>query len=220
MHIKEAKFYTAYLQELFHFYSDTLGMNCTLSGNELLIRTKRSLLRFEKSKNNTEPYYHFAFNIPSDKIEEAYSWLADRVQLLWIDDYKSFIADFSNWQAKSLYFIDPAGNVVEFISRLSQADLSDDPFSSDLIRNISEVGLVFPEKKFNEQVNFLLSKGDLTYFSKQPPLDGFRAIGDDEGLFICVPENRSWYPLKNKPAFLFPHDIKVKTPNTEFLLCY
>jgi|SRR5882724_3463084 len=220
MQLKEIKLYTAHLQELFYFYYEILGMDCTLSGNELQIRTKDSLLRFEKAVAGTDPYYHFAFNIPSNKIDEAYSWLNERVKLLWIEDYKSFIADFSGWHAKSLYFIDPGGNVVEFISRFDLADIAEEPFSADLIRSVSEMGLVYVASSFNEKINHLLTAYSLSYFIKQKPLAEFRAIGDDEGLFICVPEHRSWYPLKDKPASIYPAEVLVKTPGKEFLLHY
>ena len=218
MHLKEIKLYTAHLQELFYFYYETLGLDCELTRIELQIRTKDSLLRFEKSVADNDPYYHFAFNIPSNKIEEAYIWLKERVKLLWIEDYKSFIADFNKWHAKSLYFIDAGGNVVEFISRFDLADITEESFSATLIRNVSEIGLVFPASSYNEKINQLLSTWDLSYFIKQKPLEEFRAIGDDEGLFICVPEHRSWYPLMDKPAVLYPMEVQVKTLSKEFLL--
>ena len=217
MRLKEIKLYTTHLQELFYFYHDTLEMNCELTGNELQIRTRDSLLRFENNTDN-DSYYHFAFNIPSNKIEEAFTWLKERVKLLWIEDYKSYIADFSNWHAKSLYFIDPGGNVAEFISRFDLNDMTEESFSVELIRNVSEIGLVFAASSYNEEINRLLSTWGLSYFIKQKPLAEFRAIGDDEGLFICVPEHRNWYPLKDKPAFIFPMEIQVKTLSKEFHL--
>ncbi len=218
MHLKEIKLYTAHLHELFYFYHDVLGMNCILTGNELQICTRDSLLKFEKRVSNDDPYYHFAFNIPSNKNEEAYTWLKERVKLLWIEDYKSFIADFSGWHAKSLYFIDAGGNIAEFISRFDLSDIAEEPFSASLIHNVSEIGLVFPASSYNEKVNLFLSTWNLSYFIKQKPLAEFRAIGDDEGLFICVPEQRSWYPLKDKPAFNFPMELQVKILDKEFLL--
>jgi hypothetical protein len=218
MYLKEIKLHTAHLQELFYFYYETLGLDCELTGNELQIRTRDSLLRFEKSVTDNHPYYHFAFNIPSNKIEEAYVSLKERVKLLWIEDYKSFIADFNRWHAKSLYFMDPSGNVAEFISRFDLNDIAEESFSAVLIRNVSEIGLVFPASSYDEQVRQLISTWNLSYFIKQKPLEEFRAIGDDEGLFICVPEHRSWYPLKDKPAFSFPIEVQVKTRSKEFLL--
>ena len=80
MYLKEIKRYTAHLHELFYFYYETLGLDCELTGNELQIHARDSLLRFEKSVADNDPYYHFAFSIPSNKIEEAYMWLKARVK--------------------------------------------------------------------------------------------------------------------------------------------
>jgi hypothetical protein len=216
MYLKEIKLYTAHLQELFYFYYETLGLNCELTGNELQIRTRDSLIRFEKSVADNDPYYHFAFNIPSNEIEEAYIWLKESIKLLWIEDYKSFIEDSAAGMQN--HFIDPGGNVAEFISRFDLCDIAEESFSAALIRNVSEIGLVFPATSYNEQVNQLQSAWSPSYFIKQKPLAEFRAIGDDEGLFICVPEHRSWYPLKDKPAFLYPMEVQVKTLSKEFLV--
>ena len=65
------------------------------------------------------------------------------------------------------------------------------------IRNVSEIGLVFPVKSFDTDINNLLKQYPLAYFDKQPPMPHFRAVGNDEGLFVIVPENRIWFSTKN-----------------------
>jgi len=167
-----------------------------------------SKLIFEKTEDPLSyPNYHFAFNIPSNRIQEAHDWLKERTELLWIEDYKSYIADFTNWNAQSVYFADPAGNITELIARADLNDIIDEPFSSKHIRNVSEIGLVFPEDGFQRSIERIMKEHRLEYFSKQPPLEKFCAIGNDEGLFIIVPENRSWYPCKDKPAGIFPMKV-------------
>jgi len=220
MYFKEIRLYTSHLQELFYFYYETLEMDCSLSANELQIRAGDTLFLFKKSQTSHDPAYHFAFNIPSNKIDEAFLWLRERLKLLWIEDHKSYIADFKTWNAKSLYFIDPGSNIVEFISRFDLKDNVEETFSSSHIRNVSEIGLVFPESSFNDNVNHLLTKYGLSYFVKQPPFFDFGAIGDDNGLFICVPEKRNWFPLKSKPALIFPMQVLIKIDKGEFLLNY
>ncbi len=140
------------------------------------------------------------------KFEEAFQWLQGRVQLLWLDDYKSYIADFVNWHARSAYFLDPAGNILELIARFDLNDEASEIFSSMQFRNISEIGLVFPDEGFGKNVDELLNNYKLQYFSKQPPLLHFRAIGDDEGLFIVVPENRNWFSTKMASG-IFPIEV-------------
>ena len=90
----------------------------------------KSKLIFEETDIDVNPYYHFAFNIPSNKFEEAFEWMKQKVELLWLEDYKSYIADFVNWHAKSFYFLDPAGNILELIARFDLNDTVEEKFSS------------------------------------------------------------------------------------------
>lgn len=61
---------------------------------------------------------------------------------------------------------------------------------------MSEIGLVLPNKNFDGTANEILEKYKLSYFSKQPPLPHFRALGNDKGLFIMVPEKRNWFATR------------------------
>jgi hypothetical protein len=194
---------------LYHFYKNVLGLPVTDDSDaQFTIDAGLSKLIFEKTGDPLSyPNYHFAFNIPSNRIQRAHDWLKERTELLWIEDYKSYTADFINWNAKSVYFLDPAGNIAELIARADLNDIVDEPFSSMHIRSVSEIGLVFPEKGFQRSIEQLLKDYKLEYFSKQPPLEKFCAIGNDEGLFIIVPENRSWYPCNDRPAGIFPMEI-------------
>ena len=215
MQFREIKLQAKGLQALFRFYKKTLEFSVADPGDSrFIIQTNNTRLIFEETNNKSEdPFYHFAFNIPSNKINEAYEWLKKRTEPLWIEDYKSYIADFKNWNAKSVYFLDPAGNIAEFIARADINDVADEPFSSKHIRNVSEIGLVFPGQTFKQSIDKLIADYHLPYFIKQPPLESFCAIGDDEGLFIIVPENRSWYPCKDKPAGIFPIQVSFATPH-------
>ena len=141
-----------------------------------------------------------------------------RVSLLWLDDYNSDIADFERWHARSVYFLDPGGNIVELIARFDLNDNVEAPFSSTQIRNVSEIGIVYPEITFDEDVNQLMLKYALGYFSKQVPLPHFRAIGDDNGLFIVVPENRVWFSTKDRKAGIYPIEIKFEENKEEMNL--
>ena len=200
---------------LYHFYKNVLELPVTDdSDTQFTIHTGLTKLIFEKTQDPLSfPNYHFAFNIPSNRIQEAHDWLKEKTELLWIEDYKSYIADFTNWNANSVYFLDPAGNIAELIARADLNDIVNEPFSSKHVRSVSEIGLVFPEKGFQRSVEQLLKDHNLEYFSKQPPLEKFCAIGNDEGLFIIVPENRSWYPCKDKPAAIFHMRISFMVGN-------
>jgi hypothetical protein len=208
MLIEKLVLQTADIEGLKSFYGTTLGMELrAISKSGFAIRAGSSQLEFVQAKKGTQPSYHFAFNIPCNQLQEAVTWLNDKVQLLWIADYDGTIADFSSWQAQAVYFFDPAGNIVEFIARSGLNNTADSPFLPSKITNISEAGLVFPAGMYDAAVESLLADYDLAYFCRQAPLPQFRAIGDDEGLLICVPENRVWYPTKN--IFSAVHPLKL-----------
>jgi len=206
MEIKQLILQTSAIKKLTEFYSIVMELPVALqSDTGIMVRIGSTELVFQQA-GTADPFYHFAINIPANKIEEAKAWLSGRVDLTWIEDYKSDIADFVNWHAKSVYFFDSAGNILELIARFDLDNKTDDPFSSAQFLSISEVGLVFKEDEFNERTEILLQQYQLSYFDKQPPLPHFRAVGDDEGLFIIVPENRNWYPT-DKPSGIFPMEV-------------
>ena len=207
MLLKEIKLQTKLLSALYSFYSKVLELHVIYSGGKSIsIVAGQSNLIFTEADDESDPFYHFAFNIPSNKFEGAIQWIKNKTELLWLEDYKSYVADFVNWNAKSVYFLDPAGNILELIARFDLNDISDEPFSSKQFRNISEIGLVFHAETFDKKVNEIITKYHLTYFSKQPALRHFRAIGDDEGLFIAVIKNRNWFGTK-MPSGIFPVEV-------------
>jgi len=180
-------------------------MDVIQSGNGITITAGETKLIFEEYSGMENPFYHFAFNIPSNKFQEAFEWVKPKVDFLWLNDYNGYMADFVNWHAKSFYFKDPAGNILEMISRFDLKDKTDETFSAAQIRSVSEIGIVFPADTFDEDVKEMMKEYSLDYFDKQQPLPEFRAVGNDEGLFIVVPENRVW----------FATDVEAKIFRTE-----
>ena len=204
MHLKRIQIDTSQLERLRNFYESILELPVIPEGKSSIhiIIGESTLVIEETTEGN--PFYHFAINIPSNKIEEARLWLLNKnIALLWMDDYNSDVADFSGWHAKSVYFFDPGGNIVELIARFDLATDRKEIFSSGQFLSISEIGLVFPEGTIEVEVDRIMKQCQLPYFLKQPPVQQFKVLGDDEGLFIVVTDNRNWYPT-NKPSGIFP----------------
>jgi len=203
MRLQEVTLKTKELEKLAAFYRDVMELPVDLSNDRLIIKAGYSTLIFEATTDIENPFYHIAFNIPSNKLDEALEWTKERADIIWLEEYKNLIADFKSWNAKSFYFLDPAGNILELIARFDLKDLIDEKFSPKQFRNVSEIGIVFPTQTFYADVEQLRTKFELNYFSKQPPLDHFKAIGDDEGLFVMVPQSRNWFST-NMPSGIFP----------------
>ncbi|MEO8862497.1 MAG: hypothetical protein ABI358_13805 [Ginsengibacter sp.] len=210
---------TKHLSALHNFYKEILELNTSYSDEKSIkVIAGESHLIFEETIYSEDPFYHFAFNIPNNKFEEAIEWATNKIDLLWLDDYKGYIADFVNWKAKSFYFQDPAGNILEMITRLELEDNADEPFSCRHIRNISEIGLVYEVDDFDGSVQQLLKTFPVHYFKKQPPLPHFRAIGDDEGLFIIVPNERVWFGTSSIKSKIFPMQIIFEVEKDSYSL--
>ena len=208
MKIKSLVLETKDVERLAGFYEKILALVVVKSETEFSVSIGLTTIRFKQSASQ-ESFYHFAINIPCNKIEEVKEWLSKKVKLLWIEDYKSVIADFVNWKAKSVYFFDAAGNIVELIARHELNNEVKEKFSSKHFLSISEIGLVFPQKEIESKTTKLLQQFSLSYFDKQLPFPNFKAVGDDEGLFIIVTEDRHWYPT-TKTSGTYPLEIEFE----------
>ena len=193
MDILEIEILSDNIEETTKFYSELLGFKILHADrNTISFAVGKSVLTFIKS-DNLNPKYHFAFNIPENKLDEAIEWCKNKVDLIFIED-QNVITNFENWNANAVYFYDNNGNLLEFIARHDLNNTQNESFSSKSILNISEIGIV------NENPlalgKELIAKHNLKFFSKNDNSELFAAVGDDEGLLIIVKPNRNWYPTQ------------------------
>jgi len=210
MKILGLNLFTSKLHLQREFYTKSLGLK--LTGNlpdAFSVQAGTSILTFSESILQGEPFYHFAFNIPENKLNEAIDWLSNKVELIEYEG--SRVIDFPNWNAHSVYFYDPAGNIVELIARHNLNNSSNEPFSAASLLNISEIGM--PVDSLKEFVE--LAKDKLNEKLWWGNLETFAAIGDEEGLFIAVTPKRNWFPTE-KPCNIFPLQVKIKKSNSSF----
>lgn len=147
--------------------------------------------------------YHFAFNLRPDQLEDAFAW-AERMRLDLLDnpEGKGKYVDFPDWRARSLYFYDPAGNIVELIARAALPRAGNAPkFSAASITGISEIGIVCDDVPSMRE--WIESTHAIPAFSRHQNTDQFSALGDDEGLLLLVPQGRRWF-MGNFDASRFP----------------
>ena len=187
MVFEEVTLYTARLEEIKPFYKDTLGMTIVdESEHSFTIQAGHTRMVFMQNETNEEPFYHFAWMIPSNLFQEAKEWVVSRVPLSRQDGQDQTYS--MNWNAHSLYFEDPAGNILEFIAHHSAHNERQHAFSTADILKVCEVGIVCEDVL--EKVNKLERMGIKRWGEIS---DTFAPMGDMNGLFIVVKKERVWF---------------------------
>ncbi|EAY27932.1 VOC family protein [Microscilla marina] len=209
MKITKLQLYTNQLQDLKVFYVMVLGFELQ-NENETAFTLKagNSLLEFRWNPpgENTNPSYHFAFNIPENQIEEARRWLYTR-SIPLLKHEGDDILDFPHWNANALYFLDPSNNIVEFIARHDLNNTSEASFSAQSICSVSEIGLPVPNLPgMHQQVK---EKLGLSIYSKVGNTTNFCPMGTPDGLFIIVRTNRTWLPTE-LPNGVYPTVVTIE----------
>jgi catechol-2,3-dioxygenase len=101
--------------------------------------------------------------------------------------YPDEIVDFRHWNAHSVFFFDPAGNVVEYIARHDLGNGAPGGFSTENILYASEIGLIVDDvaataSAVKEVVGVVQYRGGD---------EQFRAMGDERGLLLVMKRGRA-----------------------------
>src|SRR5690349_4363822 len=105
----------ALLPELAAFYGSLLGSDpAAPDPTAVSARVGETTLELRKAAGS--PFYHVAFLVPGDRFEAALAWAGEHVELLPDTETGEVVFDFTNWDAKAVYFHDPAGSIVELIA--------------------------------------------------------------------------------------------------------
>ncbi|MBU2997930.1 VOC family protein [Cellulophaga baltica] len=213
MQIKELKIYSSKINEQADFYAKVLGLTIIKSSaKNVLIAFGKSILNIEYKPETTS--YHFAINIPSNKENEALEWLKPKVKVLM--DENNEIQNFDSWNAKAVYFYDKDKNIVELIARKNLNNASEYKFNSKQFLEISEIGVptLDIEKVFNQLTNLT---GIEIYDGS---FDRFCAIGDENGLFICINKTfKDWFPTNDK-AYSSAFEIILVEKGIKYQIAY
>jgi catechol 2,3-dioxygenase-like lactoylglutathione lyase family enzyme len=212
MNILELEFSAVDLPAQRDFYANVLELPVTLDSAILEVKAGQTVLRFTQAPSEFIGAYHFAFNIPENQYQAAKQWIASRVPLLrdktGQEDFES-----QSWTSTSLYFLDAAGNILEFIARHNLQNAAAGEFNSSQILNVSEIGL--PSEDVVSLANQLCAQLGLSVF-KQEPNESFTPVGDDNGLLIIPVKDRIWMPDSGVPAKLLPVKVRGETNGREW----
>lgn len=203
------------LQEMSDFYRDVLEMNVHLSDAQLVIDAGETQITFAPAESGAKPYYHFAFNIPENKILSARNWLGERTELAITPPnnrakgYPNEVMPLGFWNSHSIYFWDPAGNILELICRHDMQNGTKGEFRSDEILYASEIGLVTAGS-----VDQLAAQIKSTFQLSQyrGGASDFRAVGDENGLLILFTSGGTPIGAKKGQTWqTFPTNVSVQS---------
>jgi catechol-2,3-dioxygenase len=204
------------LAKMNEFYHQSLGLPLLEEeSNRLIIGAGATRVAFVKvGQEEGQPFYHFAFNIPENKILAARSWQKERTALLPIparlrdSAYPEDVVDYRHWNAHSIFFFDPAGNVVEYIARHDLKNAEPGAFDVKDILYASEIGFIVDDvpatsAELKEVVGIDQYRGGS---------DQFTALGDEHGLLLIMKRGRilSFDSPQKKAASVFGTTASVR----------
>jgi len=197
------------------FYTGVLGLSLVpqkgaRTSEMLAVQAGSTRLIFEASPAS-EAQYHFAFNIPRNKLPQAKRFLAARALLLGETGAEVFHE--RRWNAEMVYFRDPAGNIAEFVARHTLAnDAPGGPgeFGGADVLCVSEIGL--PVDDVPTRVASLVTRFGLAPYEQQS--ETFAPVGNARGLFIVVQVGRHWRPTVDA-ATVAPVTLTMHGPRAD-----
>ncbi|GGF13822.1 hypothetical protein GCM10010954_10720 [Halobacillus andaensis] len=205
MEFKEVRLHTKKFDELYTFYIAKLGFPIyEESQTHFTLIAGRSHLTFVRSEQLS--FYHFAFNLAVDHFDEAKTMIKQLVKLNEEDGNDEIYFTYSN--ARAFYFLDPAGNVVEFIERRDYSEEIKEGFSVSRILDIGEVS--FTSECVIEHASTLLKAGIPVRDGDDLEEDQLNFMGEMGRYLLVGPLGRKWL-FSNQIAE--PHPVQINLTN-------
>ncbi|MBM80803.1 MAG: hypothetical protein CMJ78_09435, partial [Planctomycetaceae bacterium] len=184
--IAELRLRSSQMDKLGRFYGETLGLPTTMEADSLVVTAGQTLIRFAPASTNENdgPFYHFSFNIPENKLELGRAWQKKRTPLVKRGNPE--VIHFSRWNAHSVFFNDPAGNILEYIAQHDLKNSAPGAFTTKDILYASEIGLVVDDVGSTVTA----AKDSLGIGVYRDKAEFFASLGDEHALLMLVKRNR------------------------------
>lgn len=206
MHIRELVLNTCRLEEQQAFYGGTLGLPLLdETGDAFTVQAGETRLRWRAARE--EALYHVAFTLPRNRYAEAKRWIGRRVPLLWKDGEDEIF--FKGLHARSFYFCDPVGNILEYIVHYNlEIEISGDGAEQAVpVLHVSEIGLPVEDvpacaEQLRTQFGIVSYGGSV--------FENFAFLGDISGQLVVVRVGRPWLPTDTVLATVSPVEVTIR----------
>jgi catechol 2,3-dioxygenase-like lactoylglutathione lyase family enzyme len=195
------------LLELTEFYGSHLGLRVAQpKAGGVAVEVGETVLELLPAPGS--PFYHFALLAPGDRFEAALDWARDHVDILPDRETGHAVFDFTTWDAKACYFLDPAGNIVELIAHRGVEETgAAGAFAAGELLGVSEIGLVGDPAPLAAE----LERG-LGLELWDGAVDGqarLAFLGEKARTLILCHAGRPWLPT-GRPAEAHPVEVVVQ----------
>jgi catechol 2,3-dioxygenase-like lactoylglutathione lyase family enzyme len=187
------------------FYCTTLGLPLlTKTSDSFTVQAGRTRLTFQESERDVSSY-HIAFTIPRQLFSEAKAWVQKRLPLLQKNGQDEIF--FANLNARSFYFCDPAGNILEYIVHYHLNDERERADDTIPVLHVSEIGL--PVEDVPAFADQLFKQCALEPYGGAIS-EHFAFLGDIFGQAVVVKVGRPWLPTETVQAAVAPVHLTIK----------
>ena len=192
----------ARLEDVSAFYEQALGFAVERRDERVVIPVGSDVLELVATGDDADPFHHFALLVPGDRFDAARAWLAERAETLSRDDGET-VFPFDFWDARAVYFHDPAGNIVELIAHAGTAERgAAGAFAAAELAGLSEIGIVVDDPAaavaaLERDLGLELWSGDAAQLA---------FVGAKAHTLILAPPGRGWLPTGRRAE---PHAATV-----------
>ncbi|MHA6252795.1 hypothetical protein [Oceanobacillus sp. CAU 1775] len=182
---KSVVFYTNKLKAMRRFYANVLGLDIIEATDEkFTVKIGDTNLMFKASEEAAS--YHYAINIPGNQFSIMKHWIQERTKLLTFRGKTEVF--HRNLAADSMYFEDPAGNLVELIGRRNRDLLGD--LTKEAFYDVSEIGIT--TSHMEEVGDELQDLGLPLQQGAEVDVESLNYIGRDDHFVVLVPPAWEW----------------------------
>jgi len=183
-------------REAGEFYAGVLGLDIVAHQSNIVVVTLGTTRLELVEDPAADGDHHLAITIPSNKFDNAKTWIQQRTVLLGTSDADEFECPPA-WNAHSLYFTGHDRSVLELIIRRDLDNSAAGPFTSADLLCISEVGVAVTD--IPAVVAMLTDDTKIVAYSNAQDR-AFAPVGDVDGMLILVAPGRTWFPTTDRSA--------------------